>query len=82
VVEVVLYTRAGCHLCDVAKAVVDEVRGRVAFALDIVDIDSDPALAARWNDEVPVVFVNGKKAFKYRVDAARFERMLLDRAGG
>ncbi|MFN0151390.1 MAG: glutaredoxin family protein [bacterium] len=81
-VEVVFYTRAGCHLCDVAKQVVDAVRQRVAFALDVVDIDGDAALAARWNDEVPVVFVNGKKAFKYTVDAARFERLLVDRAGG
>ncbi len=81
-VEVVFYTRAGCHLCDAAKAVVDAVRDRVPFALDVVDIDGDRALAARWNDEVPVIFVGGKKAFKYTVDAARFERMLLDRAGG
>jgi len=82
VVEVVFYTRAGCLLCDVAKGVVDAVRARVAFALDIVDIDTDPALAARWNDEVPVVFVNGKKAFKYTVDAARLERLLREGAGG
>jgi glutaredoxin len=78
--SVVFYTRAGCHLCDDAKGVVDAVRRRVAFDLEVVDIDTDPALVARFNDEVPVVFVDGKKAFKYRVDAARLERLIADAA--
>jgi glutaredoxin len=74
--EVVLYTRRGCHLCDDAKAVIDAVRRRAPFDLAVVDIDSDPALVARFNDQVPVVFVHGRKAFKYRVDARELERRL------
>ena len=78
--SVVFYTRAGCHLCDDARGVVDAVLRRVAFALEVVDIDSDPELVARFGEEVPVVFVNGRKAFKYRVDAARLERLILEAA--
>lgn len=76
--KVVLYTRAGCHLCDVAKAAIDDVRGRVAFEVAVVDVDADPARAALYGTEVPVVFVNGKKAFKYRVDPAVLERRLRE----
>lgn len=66
---VTLYTRRGCHLCDDAKAVLDEVRAAHPFRLDVVDVDTDPALVALYSDEVPVVAVDGRKAFKYRLTA-------------
>ena len=77
---VTLYTRAGCHLCDDAKAVLDEVRRELPFALDVVDIDGDAALRARYTDEVPVITVGGRKAFKYHVTAEALRAKLL-RAG-
>lgn len=76
---VVLYTRRNCHLCDAAKEVLEAVRGRVALDLAVIDVDTDPALAEKFGHEVPVVFVNGRKAFKFKVDAAILERKL--RAG-
>ena len=76
---VTLYTRQGCHLCDVVKGVLDEVKAERAFELVVLDIDDDPALVALYDDEVPVVAVDGRKAFKYRVTAAAL-RERLDRA--
>lgn len=77
--RVTLYTRSGCHLCDVAKDVVHAVRLDRPFDLDVVDVDTDPGLTAKYGSEVPVILVNGRKAFKYRVDpAALCDR--LDRA--
>jgi glutaredoxin len=76
---VTLYTRVGCHLCDVAKDVLDQVRRERPFELETVDIDTDPELARLYGEEVPVVAVDGRKAFKYRVDAAAL-RERLDRA--
>ena len=70
--EVVLYTRIGCHLCDEAKELLKELRRQAAFALREVDIDQDPELRARYNDEVPVIFIHGRKAFKYRIDPTQF----------
>jgi len=70
--RVILYTRKGCHLCDVAKQVLRDA----GLAVDEVDIDQDPELQARYNEEVPVVFLNGKKAFKYRVDPTELRRRL------
>lgn len=75
-VRVTLYTRVGCHLCDDAKDVLDAVRAERPFALDVVDIDADPALAARYTTEVPVVLVDGRKAFKYRVDPSALRDQL------
>ena len=74
--EVVLYTRAGCHLCDEAKQQLSELRKRAAFTLREVDIDQDPELRQRYNDEVPVVFIHGRKAFKYRINPRQFLRRL------
>lgn len=73
---VTLYTRRGCHLCDDAKAVLDGVRAGHPFALDVVDIDGDPALVALYTTEVPVIAVDGRKAFKYRVTAEQLVERL------
>lgn len=77
--KVTLYTRVGCHLCDDAKEVLEAVRRERPFELDVVDIDTDPALVALYTDEVPVITIAGRKAFKYRVDPAAL-RAKLDRA--
>lgn len=77
--KVTLYTRVGCHLCDDAKEVLEAVRREKPFELDVVDVDTDPALVALYTDEVPVITIEGRKAFKYRVDAAAL-RAKLDRA--
>ena len=67
-----MYTRVGCHLCDEAKELLCELQRQAAFALREVDIDQDPELRQRYNDEVPVIFIEGRKAFKYRIDPTQF----------
>jgi len=79
---VTLYTRKGCHLCDEARAEIDRLRAKAEFELETVDIDSDAGLQARFNDEVPVVFINGRKAFKYRVEPREFLSRLRTFSGG
>lgn len=76
-VRVTLYTRVGCHLCDDAKEVLDAVREELPFDLDVTDIDTDPSLVALYTNEVPVVLVDGRKAFKYRVDPIELRGRLL-----
>jgi glutaredoxin len=77
--KVTLYTRAGCCLCDDAKQVLAGARRRAAFDLEEVDIDRDPELRRRYNDEVPVIAINQVKAFKYRVTLEEFLRRLAAR---
>jgi glutaredoxin len=78
--RVTLYTRAGCCLCDDAKRVLLAARARAPFDYDEIDIDSDAALARRYNDEVPVIAINGAKAFKYKVEISEFLKKLAARA--
>jgi len=77
--EVILYSRQGCHLCDVVKDSLTRLAACTQFQWSLVDIDSDPELQRLYTDEVPVVFINGRKAFKYRMDEREFLRKLAAR---
>ena len=74
--EVVLYGKAGCHLCDDARAVVLDVRGRREFELTEVDVSLDPVLNARYGERIPVVVVDGVEAFELGLSAPELERVL------
>jgi glutaredoxin len=77
---VTFYTRAGCCLCDDAKQTVAAARRHADFDYQEVDIDSDPALRRLYNDEVPVIAINGVRAFKYKVNMDELLRKLAARA--
>ncbi|HEY6936962.1 MAG TPA: glutaredoxin family protein [Terriglobales bacterium] len=77
--EVVLYSRRGCHLCEIVKESLSKLARQAQFSWQEVDVDSDDSLRRQFTDEVPVVFINGKKAFKYRMDERDFLRKLSRR---
>ena len=70
--EVIFYTRAGCHLCDVA---LDLLR-RYSQSPVLVDIDADEQLRAKFNTCVPVVEIDGKVRFRGRVNELLLKRLL------
>ncbi len=74
--QVVIYSRKGCHLCEVVKESLTKLSRRGGFIWTEVDVDSDNELRRQFNDEVPVVFIDGRKAFKYRMDEREFLRRL------
>jgi glutaredoxin len=76
--RVTLYGRAGCHLCDEARAVVESVCGELGESYVEVDIDTDPALVERFGEEIPVTFVDGRQHDFWRVDPSRL-RIALQR---
>jgi hypothetical protein len=75
-IRITLYSRPDCHLCHEMRAVVDAVAGEVPLIVEEIDVDGDPALVADYGDEVPVLCVNGRRAFKYRVEAGALRRRL------
>jgi len=77
---VTLYTRTGCCLCEDAKRVLHSARERAGFDFREVDIDADAELRRLYNDEVPVVAINGRKAFKYKVTEQELLKKLEARA--
>ena len=75
-IEVVLYGKAGCHLCEEARAEVDRARARHPFALTEVDVSLDPVLHARYGERIPVMMVAGSEEFEFHVDADELTRLL------
>jgi glutaredoxin len=74
--SVVVYSRKGCHLCEVVKESLSKLSRRGGFTWSEIDVDADAELRRQYNDEVPVVFIDGRKAFKYRMDEQEFLRRL------
>jgi thiol-disulfide isomerase/thioredoxin len=82
VIVLTLYSRPGCHLCDVMKDTIKSVAQDVPLTLEEVDISTDPALEGRYGLEIPVLMVDGKKVAKYRIGEEELMRLLRARAAG
>lgn len=84
-IRLTLYGRTDCHLCHEMVTVVDAVLGERAQAervvLEVVDVDTDPALVARFGERVPVLCVNGVPTFEARVDARALRARLAREPG-
>ena len=80
-IPVILYSRPGCHLCDEMKALVKRVALSTPLQLEEVDISTSAELEALYGLEIPVLFVAGKKAAKYRIGEEELRRVLAGRAG-
>jgi len=75
--RVVLYTRERCSLCRTAKAAVLALRREVAFEFREIDIGWSGDLYEEYKHDIPVVEVDGKRAFKHRVDAQALRERLF-----
>lgn len=74
--RVTVYSRAGCHLCEQAEEVVAAVCAELGERYTVVMVDDDPELRARFTDEVPVTFVDGRQHDFWRVDPVRLRAAL------
>jgi hypothetical protein len=73
--RVVLYTRAGCHLCDDAKLVLMKYQPPLPM-MELVDITNNAALIEKYGDCVPVVEIDGKVRFRGRVNEVLLQRLI------
>ena len=69
--EFIIYSRQGCHLCDVMKDDLETMDLAHAGSITLVDIDKDPDLARRFNDLIPVLFVNDIEVCRYKLNKKR-----------
>jgi glutaredoxin len=74
--KVSIYHAADCHLCERALAQVRALREELGFSLDEIAIDGDPELEAAYRELIPVVEIDGERAFTYYVHEAAFRRRL------
>lgn len=71
--RVTLYTKPGCHLCDLVKGVIDVVRRKRAFELEIRNIQDDADDLERYRNDIPVICVNGHEIARHRLSEVRLE---------
>ncbi|MEP9325575.1 glutaredoxin family protein [Paraburkholderia phymatum] len=71
-----LYGRAWCHLCDDMRAALGPFLTEFGMQLEVIDIDADPALEARYNDWVPVLVLEGVELCHYHLDETRLRAAL------
>ena len=74
---VMMYSRRNCHLCEVAKEVVESALNEAEFEFEVVFIDGDAGLEKEYGEEVPVTLINGKRHDYFRVDRTRFIEAIL-----
>lgn len=76
--DVTIYSRPGCHLCEEAKSQITPLLKEFKARLTEINIDEDPDLRARYDYDVPVIFLGARKAAKHRIDVAQFRRQLRE----
>jgi glutaredoxin len=74
-----LYSRPGCHLCQDLRTLCEQLGSEFHLQLKEVNVDADPVLSARYGPEVPVLFIDGRKAVKFRTTEAALRRTLQRR---
>lgn len=70
--DVILYTRLGCCLCNEVKLMLE----KYGLAVQEIDIDGDEQLRQLYNECVPVVSINGRERFRGRIDERLLRRLL------
>lgn len=74
--HVIIYSRPGCHLCDEAKAVIQNAGFNERFTLEEINIESDDGLLRKYKYDIPVVLIDGVEAFRHRVNVSEFKRVI------
>ena len=76
-----IYSKPRCSRCDEARAVLEQLRTRVPFVLEVVDIREHPDTWERYRHEVPVILVDGVEVARLRIDADALESRLRGTTG-
>jgi hypothetical protein len=71
-----LYSREYCHLCHDMLAALEALRGEFAFTVEVLDVDLDPALEAKYDELVPVLEADGHELCHYFLDVAKVRAYL------
>ena len=81
-IEVSVYSRSNCHLCEVALEVINDIRKEFEFTITKILIDANAELEEKYGEQVPVILINNQPHDFFRVDPERFRlaisKLILD----
>lgn len=66
--------KAGCTMCKEARDTISRVKEDIPFQFKEVDIRASDELHRMFKEDIPTIFINGKKAFKFKVDESEFRK--------
>ena len=76
--KLTLLVRAYCHLCDEMRAGLAPLLASGGATVELIDVDTDAALASRWGDKVPVLLEGGQELCHHRLDATALARWMRE----
>ncbi len=75
-ITIEIMTKSGCCLCDDAREIIEQVIAEIPVEIKMTDIESDPVLFERYKEKIPVVLINGKESFVYKVHPITLRKKL------
>ncbi len=75
-ITIEIMTKSGCCLCDDAREIIEQVIAEIPVEIKMTDIASDPELLERYKEKIPVVLINGKESFVYKVHPITLRKKL------
>lgn len=74
--KVIVISRTGCHLCEIAIDKINLVKDQLKFDLEIKLINDLPELEQEYGEQVPVIMIDNKIHDYWRVDIERFTKAI------
>tara|TARA_Y100000590_G_C15252088_1_gene837876 strand:- start:43 stop:291 length:249 start_codon:yes stop_codon:yes gene_type:complete len=75
--QLILYSRPDCHLCDDMEITIKKISKKNSVDLRIVDISNNATLEKQYGQEIPVLFIDGRKVAKYRISERALQEALI-----
>ena len=75
--NIILYSKKGCHLCEIAREKLLEIKKEISFALNEVDIEKNEEIFEKYKYLIPVIELDGKIISNYRVNEDELKKLLI-----
>jgi len=77
--QITIYSKPDCHLCDDAKAILKKVSTDFVFTLTEINIEENPETYEKYKYDIPVVFVDDVRLFKGKIEETKLRKALSSR---
>jgi glutaredoxin len=76
--RITIYSKKDCHLCEEAKFILHKFAVQYPIQIEEIDIETHKEFFDRFHQEIPVVYFEGRKLFKFRIDEKKLHRAIRD----